>query len=453
MRERRSPWGSGILALVTLLACPVAACGGLVRPVEPQCEWQRPSETAPARSREPRAAHPEIAELRAFRSYVQVTDVGDYGHHFAVWYQCIEPNVLVLSVVPGPGRPDIRLTRGAWGGLGVRPDDVPPVPPAARDMAEQVMGELRRRVSHARDPQITYLGAYREVTVAELVPASPPGDPMQRSVIHTQLVLRANESLTTVERTVADASGGITRLCWEDSDYVPCHDAPYWVPFTAPSPWRGDRLLPPLARGGDGVPEALRQEFVEATLAVARGRLQGAPRVPLAQVHGRGEGSVLPATLEQQVVLNVRLYARVESGNHRGERDGHLELLFSTAGAVFGHAEATDQTTAGGLAFHAHARLSADAPSPAEAHGEQELDFTLELTVSDERGNEHRRTIPVKGRVVLDAGRAATLAFEADFGQTGTHEPPRHMDFPGHDEVRQIDAYVEQSLYSATWRP
>ena len=429
MRRRgamRALLTSTILLLSIASGCGAGArfIGGKCRPVE---HAARPAATAPV------PAHADFAQLRAYRHYFSLRRVDEFAHHFAVYFDCIEPAVAYFAV-----HDDGRVERegGWWGGLGVRPRDARPVPPAMARHAERARMALEGDYGGESDAEVVYRGSYRNVVVTEIVPLQPPGDPYKRLATLRSVTLEADRGLTKLSEAPASFEGGTSFLCWEDAVVGDCSQ-PWWIDFDASSS-TGNPLLPALADSRSPATDARRDAFALAVLGAARARAAGEPGTPLEVLLARQGDSVLPADLAPAFSVVFTLYARPR--DHRTEQaSGALRIELSAADAVYGVARGTATTTIGGVTLHGTATVAAVAPPSRDTVGEQELTFVFAYELRDARGATRRAEVSIDGKLLVDRGAVAVLelGLPSEYLRR-QHEPPLSQSFPGRGSFSSI---------------
>jgi hypothetical protein len=425
-------------SLALVLSALLVACGGGLAPPIEDCEWRGDAERArPARA-ELGPVNPDFARMRAFRSYVQVTEVGPYVHHFRAWYSCIEPTVLDFTAEREGTRVVVERKGGYWGGLGVRMRDPDPVPSSVADMESAIRRAIHANVPAAGDVVIAYLGAYRAVSFHEVMPTSPPGDPLTRMTHTASFVVAANEDLTRIEH-VHEARGGVTRLCWEDTSYVPCHGPARWVRVPA-SLERGEPLLP---RFNLGVDEPGLAPLREALLEAARASLSDEPSPPFDDLL-EPEESLLPASIAQDVTASVQIYARVREGEQPSRT---LTVTFPANDVVFeGVERRSEPVEIDGRRYWLTLRVRPDAVPASDAAMAMDVAFTVEARIEDDAGHSVEATRPARAEVILEGGRVALagIGIEETSGII-------HLPMPGFGRFQNVDAYLDTSMPTAVW--
>jgi hypothetical protein len=387
-------------------------------------------------------AHPDFTRLLAHRNYYAVGRIGEYEHHFAVWYNCVEQSVSEYAV-----RADgtIRDAGGAWGGLAVRAsDETPRIPAAQRERAARVLARNDARHEGESGAVVAYLGTYREVEIHERVPRSPPGDPYRRMMSHATLVLRADADLATFDGA-SDLSGGDTRLCWKDVVYGDC-SAAYWFDFV-PAIGAGTPQLPALVDPDSPQSTAERERFGAAALAAARAKLAGTPRTTIDD----SDASLLPAGFAPPVVVAFTIYGRVERGE---QPQASLEIEIPSAAIARGTSRGTARATVGGVTITGEADVAAVRPLPADATGEQTFDVRIAYRLADDRGNTRAGELVASATAMIDGDSIVFTALRlADDHVQKIHDPPNKQAFPGTAALVSIDAYVGVRDRPETWYP
>jgi hypothetical protein len=111
-----------------------------------------------------------LDDVRPYRNYIAVTDVGSSSYHFIAWFQDIEPVMVRIGVSLGADHKLVFEAEGGYaGGIGVPPRDLDGVPSNMEPLARRVEAEFQRRHPKASEWRISYVGHSRRVRVQELV--------------------------------------------------------------------------------------------------------------------------------------------------------------------------------------------------------------------------------------------------------------------------------------------
>jgi len=447
MSSRRS----SLLLSIAIAVTSLSACAH-GRYAHYRCDWLPDAGATPRPATQQALApiNPDFASLRPFRNYVQVLDVGAYEEHFTVWFSCIEPNVQEFTARRGNGD-HIVVTpgNGAWGGLAVRDGEPAPVPARVRDLSRAVLDEVRRHVPDARDLRIAYAGAYRPLRVHEVLPAGPAVGDAVRMASTAEITFAADQDLSQLQRVVR-YEGGMTRLCWEDTNYVPCHGPARWLPMPVPT-MDGSLLLPRFAqRLASG---HANTEIMAALLRGAQDAEAGRAMPSLASIHEQedglfqdGESMLLLPTMRQQLRAEVSVYARVNTGDH-GSAQSSLD--FDVKQAVYGQASAQTRIELEGHSFLLEGTLAARQPPAADASGSVTLEFSLGLQLSDDEGHRESLDHSASGPVLVDGTNAAIAALTVADGDPDPNQVGQpHLALPGFGRFLAVDAYLGLTMHS-----
>lgn len=397
----------------------------------------------------PPPAHPEHQRLLAYRNYYSITRVGEYEHHFAVGFHCIE-GAIEYYAVSAAGT--VRTTGGFWGPLPMQDGAPAPVP------ADQIANAsaVRDRHAAAYDGEsrvhLWYLGSYREVEVSEVVPMAAPGDPYKRMVGQATAVLRASADLTTFSG-FASFGGGGTFQCWRDLHVRDCGEQS-WIDFT-PS-IAGTVQLPSLISPRSPLGDGERARFAAAVLAGARRRAAGEAGAPLDEILAGQGDSLLPAGLSRPFVVEFKLFARPMEMGKGDQAEVVLSTTLSVRDALEGVARGVARGQIANVGVVAEVELSADGPQPPGVQGELQVPLRLRYQLGDNRGNRRSGEIALQATVLLDGEASAVQARTFPGGvMDHTNDPPVHQSLPGVGTFRAIDAYlgVQETAAVATWWP
>lgn len=326
----------------------------------------------------PPVVNADLSALRPFHHYVGILDVRPAGYHFDVWYHDLGPHLVRVRVQRTEGRLDIVSEHGWWGSFGVPPDEVRPVRPDARKMADQVVAELQRRCPSSHSFRIRDHGRYRTVTAYELV-AYDDRTTRLRLGVSTRAELAVDESLTTLIG-VAEASG--PGLGWLDA-----REGMQWT------------MLPPTEH-----PSALVGDVQQAApriLEAARRQLANEPRPSLASLTPESDPIFPPG-------FGARVQAAVSFEPAVSPPWEDLAAKLEVRNAVFG-AEATGEAalTFGSRVIRMHATLTPSARRvPAPGRTNAAYAGRLVVRVSDDHGGHWERTYDVAGDITLDGDKA-----------------------------------------------
>jgi hypothetical protein len=373
----------------------------------------------------PEAALPlDLGAAKPYRNYMAVTAVGPFAHHFEVRYQGIEPALVYVQVhVDEQGRVTIESEGWFWGGVAVA--DRRPIPPPAEvaPLARAIEREFQAKCQGDRQLALSYLGAYRSVTVAQFIAHDLAAGPI-RGGWTGQRVLHADAALTRVVNE-GDSSSGWGRI------EIP--GSARWVELGDAE--SGSRSLVPIAGA-----------VAARVLAVARAADAGQPVTALAAVRVVAPAALLPPGYRARVVLAVALHGR-------GEHDviaRDAELPLDVHDAVFSRASADAEATIGSVHYKLHATLAPEAPHrPSSTREEAPYRGTLHLRVEDDLGHAFERDYVASGQI--DAEGDAVVA-PAGFDLPGASSPSREHDLLHHTfapvaELRGVDVDVAVSMF------
>lgn len=431
-------------ATVTLLGCHGSGFPLVMRMCR-ETPGARPT-AAPA---PPPPAHPDFERLRAYRNYYSIARVGEYEHHFAVWFGCVEPSVVNYAISP---EGVIRRAGGYWGGLAVRDGEPAPIPDDQLGHKRAILARHAEEYDGESSVKIAYLGSYREVVVSELVPMSAPGDPYARMVGHATATLRASADLTTLSGH-ADMQGGATRMCWRDIRYRDCTEQA-WIDF-APRD-EGTAQLPSLVSDRSPLAPDERARFQSAVLAAARRHAAGEPKSPLDPILARQGDTLLPPGLNRPLEVGFTLYARAPNQAQVKQEGASLTTKLPVRDALEGVARSSARTRIAGIGVTAEFEMSADgARSPGE-RGEVQVPLRIRYRLADDRGHARTGEVAITAAVLLD-GDASVVQSRTFHGNVTEHihDPPMGQSLPGMGPFAGIDAYfgIEEPAAVPTWWP
>jgi hypothetical protein len=435
------------MALTVVATVMIAGCGGFSSGGwGNSCKRTNEVEAAPRVAPEP--AHADFEKLRAYRHYFSLARVDDYAHHFAVYYSCIEPSVNYYAVTDDG---EVKPTGGYWGGLAVRGKDLPRVPDHVRKQAELARRQLDEDWDGYSNVDVVYLGSFRKVVVNELIPLAPPGSPYSRLVNHGEVTLEANRDLTELAATPASFTGGITRLCWEDTDYRDCTEQ-YWIDFEV-SKASETRVTPAIADDRSPVSGADRERFEVAVLGAVAAQQRGEASVGMDELLARDSDALLPDGFATPIGASFTIYARSSDHAKTQQGSGGFSIYARAEDAVFGgEARGTGSTTIAGVGMTGELVVSAPEPLGRDVVGEHHLPLSVSYVLRDDRGNERASQVTVDAWLFVDNGSVAIVELKApdEFWQKN-HEPPRGQSFPGVGDYTQIDTYLDLTTSAPDW--
>jgi hypothetical protein len=360
-------------------------------------------------------ASPPLADLSAakpFRTYLAVTQVEPAGQHFTVWYSSVESTTLQLRVErAATGRLVITSEGGYWGGVGLPPDSVPPVPPEAAVLAHELEAELRRRCPVGRHWQLKYEGLSRTVTVQEFV-ARDDSRGTQRGGWFATAKVAADASLAHITSIVEETSGfGTIEL-------------PGTAQWLVPPPSLGDKLF--LYHGG-------AMKLAEDIAAAARRFDSHEPGPALASLVP-ADAPMLPVGFVPQVTAKVHLSMRdYDNSNLIAELNLH--------DAVFGTGASGEATLPAG--YKLHATLTPEAPrAPVAGRTSDRYAGTLLLQLEDGRGHRWERSYRATGGIELEGD---TVVAPAGLSIPGASAPSPEEQ-ARHGKLGGLDLTVDLSL-------
>jgi hypothetical protein len=398
-----------------------------------ECRELRKGPTAPAK---PADAHPDFARLGAERDYFRVTAVGDLADHFLVFSSCIEEVIDVYAVLPDG---TVRWESGGFGGLGMRSGTPRDVPADKEALAQVARAQHDADYEHAPITKIEYLGAYREVTVEDLVPVSPPGDPYARMTWHQQAIVPMNADLTEIVARPG-LSGGETRLCWKDINVLDCGQA-RWMDFTI-APIGAPQLAALLTDGSPAAP-AEKARFAKALFAAAKGAAP-AKLDDLLAVQG---GGLLPDKLE----------APIRAGfSFRGAGTTPIELRVPLSIGEIARGTARGRATAqvDGVTITLAVEAAADNPTPAVAHGDAKLRVHIDYALDDGRGPARTGRVAYDVEALLDGDRGlvTSLGVDAELNKHA-NDAPLVQKLPGGTSAKELRADFGVAWMIEPWYP
>lgn len=360
-------------------------------------------------------ASPVLADLsaaRPYRTYLAVTQVEPAGHHFTAWYSSIESTTLQLRVErAATGRLVIETEGGYWGGLGLPPEHVPPVPPEAAALAHELESELRRRCPVGRDWQLKYEGLSRTVTVQEFV-ARDELRGSQRGGWFATTKVAADSSLAHVTSIVEETSGfGLIEL-------------PAMAQWLVPPPSLGDKLF--LYHGG-------AMALADDIAAAARRFDSHEPGPALASLVP-ADAPMLPVGFVPQVTAKVQLLIRDDDNSN-------LIAKLDLRDAVFGTGASGDATLPTG--YKLHATLTPEAPrAPVPGRTSDRYAGTLLLRLEDDHGHRWERSYRATGGIELEGD---TVVAPNGLSIPGASSPSPEAD-ARHGKLGSLEFTVELSL-------
>lgn len=425
---------SGALLVAILLAACHGTSGGFGS--FSNCE-ERSSGAAAATAPKIPPADDDFALLLAYRNYYSLDRVGEFEHHFAVWFQCIEPTVSYFAVSPDG---QVRNAGGWWGGMGVRDGDPPPVPPEQEGNAKLAMAQHERDYDGASGERIQYLGSYREVALGEIVPDDGPGDPYKRGVWHQTVTVRADAELTGYDGT-AELSGGYTRMCWEDTLYRDCSQ-PHWIDAGALDGVGRPQLAALTTDKPSPQSSDAKAAFEAKVMAAARARVAGEAGTPIADILAQQGTGFLPEGFAPPVRVGFTIYARWGKGVD--QTSGAIAVDLDPREIARGNAHGEGSTTIAGVTLRA----------TVEATLVDQDKVSIAYTLADDRKTKLDGAFVAPATVWTD-GDAVVFRFLSlpEESNNHTHDPPWAQHFPGAEGHDSIDVYLGVSATVDPWYP
>ncbi len=409
-------WCWGIVLGLGLMAT------GCPRPEQPT--------SAPVQTRTPivRPAppepHAEFQELRRFRNYYRVVEVGEYRHHFVVFYHQGELSTATYEAVVGD---DASLERigDSFGWVTTRPPRKP-IPGAVRSLA----GAIQEEIGAERSPQVEYLGTYRTMRIQEIVFGDAGGYPPGSRQV--QLTLAVSEDLTEIQGPAGYTfdMGGMFRL----GDAAARYDETNWIDARVGR--QGRPQLYALFSESLAFDQATRRSFEAAALAAARRLVDGAPAFELAELEVQQDPQLLPSDLEVRRAFTFYVNARKTNSLEQPT----AKVWFDTP-RIFGAEQRIEMshsvsTPYGLVSFDARMKIQAR-PIPEGAAGEftvpVDVDFEVRTRAPHRPVDIHRGRVEAPAQVVVDGDRVLVLRL--------TPPIPKHT-VPGLEPFREFEIHL-----------
>ena len=377
----------------------------------PECRDLRKPSGAPAA---PAPAHADFAKLGAARDYFRVTEVGDLADHFLVFSDCIEQVIDVYAVLPDG---TVRWESGGFGGAGLRSGSPGKVPSDKQALADAVRAQHDREYAGAPITSVEYLGTYREVTVEDVVPISPPGDPYARMAWYQRAIVPMDAGLTEIVARPG-ISGGETRLCWKDLHVLDCGE-PRWMEYSIAAV--GAPQLAALLTEGSPAAPAERARFLAALAAAANG---AAPIALDALLAKQGSG-LLPPGLDGKLRAGFQIVAP-------GSPAVELRVPLSIGEIARGVARDKASVAVGGTTYTLAVEAAADAATPPADHGDVKLKVHMDYALDDGHGAARTGTMRYDVEALLDGDRGIVTSLGLD-AELNKHpiDPPLRQTFAG----------------------
>jgi len=338
----------------------------------------------------PPEPHADFSQLRPYRNYYRVVSVGEYRHHFVVFYHDSE---LALATYDAPvdGSAPPRKTGGSFGLVTTRPAPEP-IPDSVRHLATAIAGEF----GHTANAQVIYLGAYRALQVQEIIVLPPTKT--RSATTATRLTLAANEDLSAIDGTARYAfdTGGRLRL----DDASNHADVPSWI--DADLGEHGERLLWRLYQPPSPIAPAVRTAFEAALLTAALRRLAGEAGTPLAELAVARDPRPLPADLATRQPF-IFLINGVDNGRQQFWAETWFDYRDVFGGSQRMRMALSVPTDRGSRAFNAEITLHA--PALPTTDGQHEVEVTVDYRMWTRDADPVTGTSPVSLPVFVDGDR------------------------------------------------
>ncbi len=343
-----------------------------------------------------------LDELRPFRSYVSISRVGDFAHHFEVVKLEGSKKVIHKVWVDAAGDPDTvhlgqRLVFDAsTGRLSVK---------AERPSAAAADAARRVRSKFPAGSVLDFRGSYREVVVHEVIPVDVT--PYRPSSARTRAVLHVNRNFSEIV-----ASPQTTRHRFVESrDQEAGVPAPYWVELPVDNGGRAH------LRDGFRLGATARDARVRAAvLAGAKQKAAGAKGPALQTLHARDGARLLPEgiqpALEYRIVVGG---AEIVRGRHRTTpMSSIIQVSFDPRDVADGDVESRGSVEYAGDVYHAnvHLRLLTDLRSVASPT-KTPVDASLTVTVRGPGRQPVVKVYRLRGSALVDGDRIALSELSA----------------------------------------
>ncbi len=390
----------------------------------------------------------DLAALKVFRNAFAVSSVGPYEQHFIAWSYDVEPAFEELGVRKDPitGKLHIDVDNGMFGGIGAPPNPPKRPPPDVAPLQRELEEELKVRAPNARHWIVEYEGAYRTVTLQEMMPTVPIGT-SSRIGWNGSVVLAADATLTHV---IASAGSGDYQTGF---GIIELSEPERWVDYSLPTGENGAKLLidsyldPKLES-----PE--KTALTDAALEAARRLDSNLPGPTIAEIARKQGDSLLPRGIDQKIRVHIAFYARPKAGiPFDRQQQVVVPVELDMTKAAHGPTTGARDGILGGVRFHVEATLTPHTamPSPSGS-GPRKFDGTLHLLITDGRGHTFDRSYPATGDLLVDGD---VVALAAGLSIPGSSGPSPEMDalrmtFPGQGDFRMIDMYITAAL---EWDP
>ena len=237
------------------------------------------------------AAVNPYSELKPYRTYFAIMDIGRQGHHWDVYFD--DADLIHLALVADSSKELRSLTKNdikngeSWGGIAIGPDqgNIPPL--ALCPMVNDIEAVVRKFYPNARRIRVVYSGHFGTVSLAEVIPTGPLNLENRLSV--QSLVTYKFDDFSTLESYGVAMYGAHSLL----QPWVPSQQ-PKFVDYQLPKVLEGKSLL---LSTREGVSDPLREEwkhFVKSVEGTVNAINTKTYKNPLSEILERQGNSLLP---------------------------------------------------------------------------------------------------------------------------------------------------------------
>jgi hypothetical protein len=181
--------------------------------------------------------HSDYDKLKAYRTYVAITDMQPYAHQFTARFNDVEG---VFLRVRGNSVAEIMaLTAeempGVGGGLVPNHIRVKPAPAAFKHIEDAVRARLLQLHPNMRDLELRYEGELRSIALQEYIPMDFEKDVFLRRTYGAEVSFVQTKGSRTLKRDPSAMAMSSNNILCDSWDKTSCVAEPKWVPFVSSS--------------------------------------------------------------------------------------------------------------------------------------------------------------------------------------------------------------------------
>ena len=433
-------------ALLSTLGFSLIACGGSTPTPTPQAPNGPNVAVAQPPAPAPAAAGYQFTPdaLRPYRSYVHVSEVGEYAHHFWVWR--LQGSRWVSQKVWVNAEGDTRTVhlgnRHAFSRQNLSVRLTPPSSEAA-DAARAVRAQFARETA-----KVEFRGSYRKVVLHEIIPVDIA--PYNARTARNKAIMHVDRDFTQIIATPQTSRQRFVDKQGAMAGNSGINNAPpHWVSLPVDNGGR-QHLRTGLRVGATAQDGDTRA----AILAAARGFSQRQPSPSLTELHAQDSGQLVPPNVQPRLEYAIlvgggRQFAgrhHVGGGKRKQIRTESIRVTFDPRDMARGDAQSTGSATLDGVTYHAnvHLKLLTDLSS-ITAPAQVPVKAQLTVKVRAAQGKPLVKVYEMTGAALVDGPRLAIARLQATKPHRGGFDRGY---LPGRGGVGGLQVKTAYSVYA-----